>query len=144
MAAEAGHATGRPYKDQANGSFHLNGASLWNAAEQAVEDSFNIPTALSASGAISRKRGTCIITKAGVAVLTLAMPTATTDDGCRLLVQSNTANAHTIAVTSFNSDTDSNLATFGGAIGDCIELMAWQGKWNVVATRNVVLSDSTP
>jgi len=58
----------------------------------------------SADGAIAAKEGYVFITKAGVAALTLPLPTAGMpsvggDDGKVLTIQSTTANAHTVRLT---------------------------------------------
>jgi hypothetical protein len=96
-------------------------------------------TAAAADGAIAVKTGLVAVTKAGVAALTLAAPTATTDDGKVLTVISTTANAHTIT-TPAGKLNGLHIATFGGAIGDSVTLVAYQGVWYTRATRNVVIS----
>jgi len=97
----------------------------------------------SASGAVSVKSGTLYVTKAGVAALTIADPTATTDDGKTLTVISTTAQAHTLdnsAGSGFNAGgAGSDIGTFGGAAGDNIVITAYQGKWYVVSKVNVTL-----
>lgn len=97
----------------------------------------------SADGAISIKHGNVVITKAGVAALTLANPTATTDDFKTLRIVSTTAHAHTVsnaAGAGFNSGgAGSDIATLGGAIGDGLTVMAYQGKWYVVHSVNATL-----
>lgn len=98
---------------------------------------------LSADGAVLPKvAATYVITKAGVAVLTLAAPTATTDDGKVITITSNTANAHTLTATGlFQTGTATvNLATFAAFAGASITLMAYQAKWNVISLNAVVLS----
>ncbi len=42
---------------------------------------------------------------------------------------------------AFNA-VDTDTATFGGAIGDSITLVAINGFWNVVSAKNVTLSDA--
>lgn len=98
---------------------------------------------LPGSGAIDPH--TCnryVITKAGVAALTLAAPTAGADDGLYLMIISATANAHTVTATGLYEDGAGhvNLATFPANIGGCLELMAYQGKWYVLAAYNVTMS----
>ena len=98
------------------------------------------PVAAAVDGAIAILPGIIKITKAGVAVLTLADP-AVGDEGTRLLITSATANAHTVANTGgsgFNAGGAGAIkATFGGAIGDSLELVAIGAKWNVVVAKNV-------
>lgn len=100
-------------------------------------------TAAAADGAIAVKTGSVYITKAGIAVLTIADPVAGTDDGCELTVIATTAFAHTVsnaAGSGFNAGgAATDVATFGGARGDSMTLEAYQGKWYTRALRNVVL-----
>lgn len=98
-------------------------------------------TVASADGAIAVKSGVVAVTKGTAAALTLASPTTGTDDGKRMLIISTTAAAHTVTVTAgFNGgSTASDVATFGGAIGDNLEIVAYGGKWLVVSLRNVTL-----
>lgn len=101
------------------------------------------PTAASADGAIAVKTGVVFITKVTAAALTIADPTATTDDGCELLIISTTAAAHTVsnaAGSGFNAaGASADVGTFGGAKGDGMKLVAYQGKWYVEWLRNVTL-----
>lgn len=98
---------------------------------------------LGASGAVIIKPSTVIITKAGVAALTIADP-ATTDNGCEMAFISSTANAHTLsnaAGSGFNAGgAASDVGTFGGAIGDNIVIVAYGGKWLVKSKVNVTLA----
>lgn len=91
---------------------------------------------LVADGAITVKNGVCKIAKtvAGVVAATLADPTDVTDDYKRLLVISNQAQANTVtSATSFGGGGGGeDVITFSGAIGDCVELMAYGGKWYIV------------
>lgn len=102
--------------------------------------------AVSADGAISvpSSNTTYYITKAGVAAMTLADPTATTHDGLTLRFISTTSNAHTLsnaAGSGFNAGgAASDIGTFGGAKGDNIVITAYQGKWYVVSKTNVTLA----
>lgn len=100
--------------------------------------------AASADGAVTIAPKTVFITKAGVAALTLADPTATTHDGIRIIFIATTANAHTIsnaAGSGFFSSGGSgkDIATLGGAIGDRFGVIAYQGKWYVIDTLNATL-----
>ena len=97
---------------------------------------------VSANGAISipAYSTTYHITKAGVAAMTLADPTAGTHDGVRLTFIADTAQAHTLsnaAGSGFNGGGASmDIGTFGGAIGDGIMVEAYNGKWYVVPGGN--------
>jgi hypothetical protein len=99
-------------------------------------------TVISASGAIPPNvPGRSIITKAGVAALTLAAP-ALADDGMKLEIISTTAQAHTITATGLFADGAAhvNLATFAAQIGASLRLMAYQGKWYVLGVQGVTMS----
>ena len=91
-------------------------------------------------GAIAYIAGTVVLTKGTAQAMTLADP-ATSINGARLLITSHTAAAHTVTnTTGFNStSTSGDVATFGGAIGDCMEIVAVDGIWQVVSLRNVTL-----
>lgn len=115
----------------------VNGNSLTGKAAQSV---------VSANGAVAVPTGntTFVVTKAGVAAMTLVDPTATTHDGVRLTFISATAQAHTLsnaAGSGFNAGgAASDVGTFGGAIGDNIVVEAYQGKWYVISKTNVTLA----
>jgi hypothetical protein len=85
----------------------------------------------SANGAISIKDGYVVLTKAGVAAMTLADPTATTDDGKELTVIAVTANAHTVTIAGGmnGAGAGADVGTFGGAVGDRFSVVAYNGKW---------------
>lgn len=85
---------------------------------------------------------TYVITKAGVLAMTLAAPVATTDDGKVIVITSNTANAHTLTATGlFQCGTAAvNLATFAAQKGAGLTLMAYQGKWCVLASVGITFS----
>lgn len=100
--------------------------------------------AAAASAAIAiDKSKTIYITKAGVAALTLVDPTATTHDGIRLTFMSASANAHTLdnsAGSGFNGGgAGADVGTFGAAVGNMIEVEAYQGVWYVLNNVNVTL-----
>lgn len=85
----------------------------------------------SANGAITIKDGFVVLTKAGVAAMTLADPTATTDDGKEITVIALTANAHTVTIASGlnGAGAGADVGTFGGAVGDRFSVVAYNGKW---------------
>lgn len=92
--------------------------------------------AVTADGAITITAATktYFITKAGVAAMTIVDPTATTHDGVALTFIATTANAHTLSNAAgsgfFSSGgATKDVATFGGAIGDGLAIIAYQGKW---------------
>lgn len=103
---------------------------------------FPVPTEVTADGAIAIPPGntTYVITKAGVAAMTLVDP-ASGDNGKTLTFISATAQAHTLdnsAGSGFNNaGAGGDVATWGGAIGDGIQLTAWGTKWLVNYVTNV-------
>jgi hypothetical protein len=99
---------------------------------------------LSGDGAITIKSGVVFITKSSAAAVTLAAPTAGADDGKRLAIVSTTAQAHTLTNTTpgfNNGSTASDVGTFGAAIGNSIEVIAYNGVWYTIGTpRGVTLA----
>ena len=103
---------------------------------------FNPVTVASADGAITARSGTVLITKAGVAVLTLAAP-STADNGKQLDIMATTANAHTVTNTTpgfNNAGNAKDVATFGGAVGDNMSVVAYNGVWYVKNVINVTFA----
>lgn len=106
------------------------------------------PQLISAAGAISARSGLVIITAGSAIALTLAAPTAGSvaaggDDGKLLIIQSNTAFAHTVTNTTpgFNGGgAASDLATFGAAIGNNLVLRAYNGRWLVQSSVGATLA----
>lgn len=107
-----------------------------------INDILPVITAISADGAIAIQNHTVVITKAGVAVLTLAAP-STAQNGTRIEIVSATANAHTITVATagFNDlGAAGDVATFGGAKGDGLTVVAFAGDWYILHRTNITLS----
>lgn len=108
------------------------------SAIEAVDD-------LTADGAVTVANKTAyMITSVGALTRlgsTLGTPTVTTHDGYTISITSTTAAAHVIgfAAGKVNGGT-LNAMTFGGAIGDSISLVAYQGVWYTTAVNNVTLS----
>lgn len=104
---------------------------------------FGPPVLVSASGAIDpHTSNRYFITKAGVAALTLAAPTAGADDGLCIELMSTTANQHTLTATGLFIDGagHTNVATWSANAGGSITLQAYNGKWYVISTLNVTMS----
>lgn len=119
-------------------------AMAWVRIDESVSTGNpTIPVAISADGAIApRTSGAYVVTKAGVCAMTLAAPTATTDDGVEIWVTSNTANAHTLTATGLLQCGTAavNLATFAAQKGAGVCLVAYQGKWNVKYSVGITFS----
>ena len=67
------------------------------------------------------------------------------DDGKLVRLINTTAKAHVITVGTAGHgyiNGGKNVITFGGAIGDYVNLMAYQGVWYTIGSGNVTLSGS--
>jgi hypothetical protein len=94
----------------------------------------------SADGAITVASSHVAITKGTAAALTLAMPAAA-DDGTMITITAETAAAHVVtAALGFNDKGSAGTATFGGAKGDSMIIVARNQKWWALAVRNVVFA----
>lgn len=95
---------------------------------------------LTADGAITIAAGVVILNKGSALAATLAAP-PTGMPGARLTIIAKTAQAHTVTYTTgFNAGGSTlDVATFGGAIGDNMEIVAVNNTWYVVDLRNVTL-----
>jgi hypothetical protein len=115
-----------------------------DSALDAIDQIFAVEVE-SANGAIGIKEGTAFITKASAAALTLAapvsgLPSAAGDDGKCLRIIATTAAAHTVTTPANKLNGATHVATFGGAIGDCLELFAYGGVWYTGPIIAVVLT----
>ncbi len=97
---------------------------------------------LSGDGAITILSGHVAITKGSVAAITIAAPTAGTDDGKVLLINTETAFAHVITCSSngFDDKGSSGTITFTAAKGNSVILLARNGRWWVFAPRGVTVA----
>ena len=94
--------------------------------------------AMTADGAITIKEGVVTLSKDGVLAATLAAPIAGVDDGKRLTIISlgTAANgAHTITSVS-----GALVATFSKIIGDTLDLIAFNGRWEVVGFHQITFA----
>lgn len=124
------------------GAITATGGVTGNVTGNVTGGILQTTSAVTADGAITIPSYSTIyhITKAGVAAMTIADPTATTHDGLTLTFIADTANAHTLsnaAGSGFNGGgAASDVGTFGGAIGDGITITAYQGVWYVMPGSN--------
>ena len=129
---------------EAGSALKLAGTAVTATAAQLSSYGKGKPPVVAAAvdGAIAIAPGVVKITKAGIAALTLADPAAG-DEGTVMIITAATAFAHTVsnaAGSGFNSGGAlSDVATFGGAIGDTMVIVAVALKWHAVSLRNVVL-----
>src|SRR5512138_3112925 len=103
----------------------------------------NVDQIASADGAITAKSGLVVITKGSAAALTLAAPTAGTDDGKILTILSTTAFAHTVtqAAPGFNGGGGgSDVATYGAAARNSMIIQAYNGNWYAINLTGVTLA----
>jgi hypothetical protein len=101
-----------------------------------------VPTqVLSGDGAITIAHGVVYITKGTAAAITIDTP-PTGMNGATLKIVSTTAAAHTVTHTpGFGGGTTArDVATWGGAISDGMEITAYNGVWYVANTRNVTIA----
>lgn len=101
------------------------------------------PTAITADGAITIANRRYVITKAGVAALTLAAPSAP-QAGTTIEIIKGTANAHVITATGLLDDGvtggSKNTATFAAFVGANITLVAYNLKWVAMPSRAVTIA----
>lgn len=85
--------------------------------------------------------GIVIINSSGVDATTLAAPVAgpqpAGDDGKSVTVIINTAQAHTITTPANKINTNKHVVTFTAAIGNTVELTAWNGSWYATVQTGV-------
>ncbi len=100
-------------------------------------------TAALVNGAVTIANGTVVFTKAGVAAMTLAAPTAA-QEGTTIVFTSGTANAHTLTATGLIQDGVTggakNLATFAAFVGSSLTLQAINLKWHVISLNACTIS----
>lgn len=86
--------------------------------------------------------GVVLITAAGVAACTLALPIAGTDDGKVLMVISTTANAHTVTTPANGLNKTLHIATFAATVGAYVILLAYQGTWYVLCSNTAAFANN--
>lgn len=81
--------------------------------------------------------GRYIITKATAATIALVAPVAGRDDGMSLQFVSNTTAAHQVTFSGSLQDGagHTNSMTFPAQPGATLEIVAFNGKWNVISTN---------
>ena len=99
------------------------------------------------SAPIVSKEGTVVLAKSSAGAWTLAAPTAGLpsaggDDGKVLRIIAGTAQAHTVTQTTpgfNNGGSAKDVATWAAAIGNNLELVAYNGEWLVLENTGVTL-----
>lgn len=103
-----------------------------------------VPVLITASGAISPNLAAdYVITKAGIAVMTIAAPTTVVDDGKVITITTNTANQHTVTFTGsllLSGASGALTATFPTSAGATLVIMAMTAKWILLSNNLVVIT----
>lgn len=97
---------------------------------------------ITGDSAITLKTGHVAITKGSAAAITIAAPTAGTDDGKVLMIVAETAFAHVVTCSSngFDDKGASGTLTWTAAKGNSVILIARNGRWWVCAPRGVAVA----
>lgn len=92
------------------------------------------------AGAITIQGGVQFIGSSGALAMTLAAPSKY-QDGMVMVLQASTAQAHTVTYTAgfYGTTTSSDVATFGGAIGDNFVVYASGGVWRIQSLKGVTI-----
>lgn len=101
------------------------------------------PTLITANGAINPHASAWyLFTKAGVAAMTLAAPTAGTDDGVTIELTNTTTDQDTVTATGLFADGAAtvNLATWPAHAGGTLIIRAYNGLWYLLSNNLVVMS----
>jgi hypothetical protein len=125
----------------------VNGATTgiwtdWNPTGNTIplQNTFQL---LTTNGAILPTAGIYVITKGSALADTLTAPTATVQDGTIIRISSSTAYAHTVTTSNlFQTGTNVSVgtATFAAYAGAGFTVMAYQGKWIVLASVGVTFT----
>lgn len=93
------------------------------------------------AGALRIQNGTQNIGSSGGLSMTLAAP-AVYQNGVTMLLFASTAQAHTVTYTAgfYGNTTSSDVATYGGAIGDFLVVQAVNGTWRVLSQKNITIA----
>lgn len=86
--------------------------------------------------------GLVMITAAGVAACTLALPIAGTDDGKVMGIISTTANAHTVTTPATGLNKTLHIATFAATVGAYLWLVAFNGTWYVLNSNTAAFANN--
>lgn len=92
-------------------------------------------------GALTIQPGVQFIGSGGALAMTLAAPSKYMD-GMIMVLQASTAQAHTVTYTAgfYGTTTSSDVATFGGAIGDNLVIYATNGAWRILSLKGVTVA----
>lgn len=101
----------------------------------------NTATDYADSGAITIAGGLVSLSKGSAQAMTLANPSVA-QNGLVIQIYAATAQAHTVTLATglYGGTTAEDVGTFGGAIGDSVTLMAYNGVWIILSVRNVTFA----
>lgn len=136
------HTTGASADFGQHSDFGAFGAREVDGANRGAGLTRRLPKTYNADGAISIQEGMHILEGSDTAY-TLAAPSAD-QAGVKLMIIANAAAAFVLTATGLlrgdSGATDDDVATFGGAIGDFIELTAFGGIWLITAEKNQTMT----
>lgn len=91
-------------------------------------------------GALTIQPGVQFIGSGGALAMTLAAPDKYMD-GMVMVLQASTAQTHTVTYTAgfYGTTTSSDVATYGGAIGDNFVVYASNGAWRIQSLKGVTI-----
>lgn len=126
--------------DITNGNLYQNTGTKTSPVWTGVASLPGSTSFITANGSISPHTATnYVISKSGSTSITLAAPTVTVDDGVRISITSNTAFVHVVTAAGLLQTGTAfvNSIVFPAFAGASVELMAVQGKWNVVNSQSI-------
>jgi hypothetical protein len=94
----------------------------------------------STSTAIQVKQSTAILTGSSALAMTLAAPVSGAQDGLTMTILATGSGAHTVTTGASAFNGADHIATFGGAAGDNIVLVAYAGVWYQESEIGITLS----
>ena len=94
----------------------------------------------SASGAIQQRTSQVFLKGSSALAMTLANPTSGVQDGMTIEIIETSTGAHTVTTGSNGINGADHVATFGGAAGDNLVLVAFGGVWYVESSVGITLS----
>jgi len=108
-------------------------------------DAFMGGVEYTAGGAIGQTQGSVLLHGSSALAMTLAAPVAGTpanggNDFQKLDIFADSTGAHTVTTPSNGINGNKHIATFGGAAGDKISLIAFGGVWYATGLNGVTLS----
>lgn len=122
--------------------YRCNAAGKWITG--ATTSLVTAPTAITADGAVAAHTpGVYVVTKAGVALLTIAAPTTGVDDGVVIEIFSSTNNQHTLTFTGstlYSGAAGHLTATWPAQLGGYIKIMAYAAKWVLLTNVGTVIT----